>query len=159
MKGKRKLKLGIMSLFVSQRAAAHDVELAPVLLCLESAALGSGCGRMSPLLSGRAGEKGKEGWFWPDGRYFPSVRKACMEADYALNKRSKQEPSSWCEGMRSGTIGIARKHLDSGGSWGDLPVTEKPRCKMCLLTVNKAWGKESPSLCEEMGMSFLCTAV
>lgn len=61
MKGKRKLKLGIMSLFVSQRAAAHDVELATVLLCLENAAVGSGCGRMSPLLSGRVGEKGKEG--------------------------------------------------------------------------------------------------
>lgn len=61
MKGKRKLKLGIMSLFVSQRAAAHDVELATVLLCLENAALGSGCWRMSPLLSGRVGEKGKEG--------------------------------------------------------------------------------------------------
>lgn len=61
MKGKRKLKLGIMSLFVSQHAAAHDVELATVLLCLENTAVGSGCGRMSLLLSGRVGEKGKEG--------------------------------------------------------------------------------------------------
>lgn len=60
MKGKRKLELGIMCLFVSQRAAPHDVELAAVLLRLEKAAVGSGCRRMSPLLSGRAGEKGKK---------------------------------------------------------------------------------------------------
>lgn len=61
MKGKRKLKLGITCLFVSQRAAAHDVGLATVLLRLENAAVGSGCGRVSPLLSGSVGEKGKEG--------------------------------------------------------------------------------------------------
>lgn len=61
MKGKRKLKLGKMCLFVSQCAAARDVELATVLLRLENTALGSGCRRMSPLLSGRVGEKGKEG--------------------------------------------------------------------------------------------------
>jgi len=61
MNGKRKLKLGIMSLFVSQHVAARDVELATVLLCLENTAIGAGGGRMSPLLSGRVGEKGKEG--------------------------------------------------------------------------------------------------
>lgn len=38
-------------------------------------------------------------------------------------------------------------------------MNENPCHKMCLLTVNKAWGKESPTLCEEMGMPFLCTVV
>lgn len=93
MKGKRKLKLGIMCLFVSQRAAARDVELARVLLCLENAAVGSGCGRMSPLLSGRVGEKGKEGWFWPDGGYVLSVRKACVAADCVLTKEASESPT------------------------------------------------------------------
>lgn len=92
MKGKRKLKLGITRLFVSQRAAAHDVELATVLLRLENAAVGSGCGRVSPLLSGRVGEKGKEGWFWPDGRCFLSVRKVRVEADYVLTKEASESP-------------------------------------------------------------------